>query len=136
MHIKFFFNVLINMQIKETMYWPLKVFTARHVATIIKGLGFVLKRLSSISSTIGPQRVSFISFSLFKCCYSCKFILYKFNVLQLLWMKTYCIVMIVMFLIATFDPLMLGCSIGPITTTFAIISMHHKNSNVCYIHLW
>ena len=55
--------------------------------------------------------------------------------MQLVRIKTYCIVMTVMFLIATFDPLMLGCSIGPIATTFAIISMHHKNSNVIYFHL-
>ena len=43
--------------------------------------------------------------------------------------------MTIMFLIATFDLLMLRCSIGPIATTFAIISMHHKNSNVSYFHL-
>ena len=61
--------------------------------------------------------------------------LYKFNVLQLVSIKKYYIVMTIMFLIATFDLLMLGCSIGPIATTFAIISMHHKNSNVSYFHL-
>ena len=42
------------MQIKETMYWPSKVFTIRHVATIIEGPGFLLKRLSSVSFAIGP----------------------------------------------------------------------------------
>ena len=38
-----------------------------------------------------------------------------------------------MFLIETFDPLIEGCSIGPIPTTFPMISKHHNNF-IYYFH--
>ena len=48
------------------MNLPLKVLTVKHVAIMIKGLGFLVKKLSSTSFATNPQSVSFISFPLFK----------------------------------------------------------------------
>ena len=48
------------------MNLPLKVLTVKHVAIMIKGPGFSVKKLSSTSFATDPQSVSFISFPLFK----------------------------------------------------------------------
>ena len=48
------------------MNLPLKVLTVKHVAIMIKGPGFSVKKLSSTSFATNPQSVSFISFPLFK----------------------------------------------------------------------